>query len=278
VRIVAIFAVHNEERIIRRAIRHLAGEGVLSYVMDNDSTDQTYEAVRSMEGEGVIGHERLPRAGTFQLADHLRRKEQLHHELAADWYVHHDADEIRQSPLPGQTLAEGIAAEDAAGYDAIDFLEFAFMPTSQREDFEHEGYVEEMRHYCFMQRKTGARFRINAWKNRGQRVDLASSGGHSAEFEGRKVCPRKFILRHYLALSYDHVVRKYCQRRYSDQELQDGWHWTRATLRPEDIYLPDISELKELPADGAWDMSDPWTDEPIFKNAPRPVRRKREGG
>lgn len=278
-RITAIFAVYNEEQIIARAIEHLKDQGVEAYVVDNESTDGTRSAVEGLVGRGVVGVETLPRAGYFRLEDQLRRKEELHQELGSDWYIHHDADEIRQAPNPYRTLADGIAAVDAVGYNAIDFSEFLFMPTSREEDFDHEDYVEQMRYYCYFEPPTGARFRINAWKNYGQRIDLTSSGGHQVRFEGRRVFPMKFILRHYIARSYNHVVRKYCDRKYCQEELAKGWSWTRATLKPDEVHFPTRSQLKELAADNTWDTSEPWTEEPIFKNAfhpPLPSRRRSE--
>ena len=270
-RIVAIFAVYNERCFMPRVIRHLREQGVESYIIDNESTDGTRDIVDGLIGKGVIGVETLPRSGVFELEAQLRRKEQLHHELGADWYIHHDADEIRQPPRPYATLAEAVRAVDRAGGNAIDFHEFAFMPTARDEDYEHDRYPEEMQYYCYIYRTTGARYRINAWKNLGQEIDLASSGGHQVKFDSRRLFPEKFILRHYVALSYDHILRKYCQRQFSQREVQKGWFWTRATLRQEDIHFPDRKALKKLSADGDWDTSEPWTDEPIFKNAPRPV-------
>jgi glycosyltransferase involved in cell wall biosynthesis len=271
VKIVAIFTVYNEERLIRRTIRHLVEQGVESYVIDNESTDNTQRIVESMTGKGVIGVEVLPRHGVFELTGHLKRKEELHCELGADWYIHHDADEIREAPSPWRTLTEGIRAVEAAGYNTIDFHEFLFMPTSPEEDYYDEQFVERMRYYCFLKRPTGAGSRINAWKNLGQAIDLASSGGHQVKFADRRVYPQKFILRHYIALSYEHVLRKYCERKYSREELQKEWHWTRATLRPRDICFPDRSLLKEVSPDNTWDTSDPWEEEPLFRNARRPL-------
>jgi hypothetical protein len=144
------------------------------------------------------------------------------------------------------------------------------MPTRNDEDFEDGDYVEQMRYYCYLRRPTGARFRINAWKNLGQRIDLASSGGHKVAFEGYNVYPTKFILRHYIALGRDQLIRKYCQRTFSQQELDRGWHWTRATIRPEDITFPTRDELKEVAADNTWDTSEPWSEEPIFRNTFHP--------
>lgn len=266
-RIVAILAAYNEEKILGRAIRWLADQGVETYVIDNESTDGTRALAEGLRGAGVVGAETLPRHGDFRLTEQLERKQLLHHELGADWYIHHDADEIRQAPAPYRTLQEGIEAVDEAGYNAIDFDEFAFLPTAITDDFEHEGFVEAMQYYCYMGRTTGAKYRINAWKNTGQEIDLASTGGHQAKFADRRVYPEKFVLRHYLAFSQAHVLRKYCGKEYSQAEVARGWHGTRATLRPEDVEFPSEAEMKRLTPGVDWDRSEPWTDEPLFRNA-----------
>lgn len=277
-RVVALFTVFNERPFIGRAISHLARQGVESYVIDNESTDQTRDIVESMRGQGVIGVETLPRRGEFQLAAHLRRKEQLQHELGADWYIHHDADEIREAPMPDVTLAQAIAQVDAAGDNAIDFDEFVFLPTDPGDDFAVGNYVERMRHYLYLRPKGGARFRINAWKYTGQAIDLVSTGGHQVNFVGRRVHPARFILRHYMMLSLAHAVAKYCSRRYSQDELDERmWHGSREFVQPEDFRLPEASATCCLGSDGLWDRTRPVERLPMFGPAEERTRQKRRG-
>lgn len=253
--IVAIFAVFNEVRFIERSIQHLIQQGVDSYVIDNQSTDGTLEIAKSFLGRGVIGVETFPRYGVFELAKQLRRKEQLHQELGADWYLHQDADQFRYAPNPYKSLAEGIAAADHSGYNAIDFDVFEFVPTSSDEDYDNGRFIEEMRYYyCFSPCPI---FQVKAWKNFGQKIDIATSGGHLVEFEGRKIFPQPFIQRHYIALSLQHAIEKYCKRTFSQEELAWGWHGSRATIRPDEFFFPDRSMLKEVTEDNTWDTSDP---------------------
>ncbi|HEY3495284.1 MAG TPA: glycosyltransferase family 2 protein [Polyangiaceae bacterium] len=267
-RIVAIFAVYNEERFIERSVRHLYEQGVESYVIDNESSDATRRIVEGLRGRGVVGVETLPRGGVFELTRQLRRKERLHRELGADWYLHHDADEFRQAPNPHRTLAEGIEAVDRSGYNAIDFDEFVFMPTDEEPDFDHDRFFEEMQHYLYFAPMQP--WRVNAWKNVGQTIDLVSMGGHQVRFRGRKLYPQRFILRHYLALSVQHAERKYCGRTYHQREIEHGWHGRRATLEPGRIYLPPRAQLKKLAPDNTWNTAEPWNEEPLFKLARPP--------
>jgi glycosyltransferase involved in cell wall biosynthesis len=272
VRIIALLGVRNEARFIANAIRHLHAEGVQSYVIDNESGDGTREIAASLRNEGVVGVEVLPWDGALNWAAILRRKQQLHGELGAHWYIHHDADMLLHAPAPYRTLADGIAAVDRAGDTAVDFDEFVFMPRGPADDHDHERYLETMRFYFHL--AVMPEFRVIAWKNLGQPVDLLSMAGHRVLFEGRRIHPTRFILRHYLALSEAHIVRKYCTRRYRWQEMLRGWHGRRVTLRRADIGYPDPADLRELAPDNTWDRSRPLVEEPLFARAHLPLLKR----
>ena len=108
-RVVAILAAYNEEDIIAQVVAHLIEEGVLVYFLDNESTDGTVKAVEPFLGKGLLQIERFSgsaAADEMQTADFaweriLRRKEELSRELDADWFIHQDADEFRESPVVG---------------------------------------------------------------------------------------------------------------------------------------------------------------------------------
>ena len=265
-KIIAILSVYNEELHLHYCLEHLCEQGIQTYIIDNSSIDRTREIASSFLNRGVIHIEIIPRRGMFELDRLLCRKEELTLELKADWYIHHDADEIRQAPDTYRTLSEGIHAVDRAGYNAINFDEFVFLPTDFGENYEHENFVKEMQYYYFFE--PVPQHRINAWKNSGQKVDLHSSGGHQVQFHGRRVYPRNFIMRHYIALSRSHVIRKYCGRVRSELERREkGWGNERASIRPEQIQFPDRSRLCQVSPDNYWDRLDPWKVHPIFERA-----------
>lgn len=277
-RIVALIAVYNEEHAIARVIEHLLSQGIRSYILDNDSTDETRMIVEHYLNRGVVGIERLPRNGVFELEAQLRRKEQLCREIEADWFIHHDADEIREAPFPYRNLAAGLATADQAGYNAVDFDEFVFLPTSESDDYRGRDFVAEMQYYCFLRPRDGSALRINAWKNTGAAIDLISSGGHQVEFSGRHVSPERFVMRHYIALSHAMAVEKYCRRDYSVEEFDaKGWHGARAIVRPTELRLPTAAELCKLEA-GRWDRSNPQEKLPLFgasEDRAETLRRRR---
>ena len=228
--VVAIIAAYNEEDIVGQAVRALVDEGVKVYFIDHHSTDRTVEEVERYRKKGVIGIEYFPAAandqgaGTFIWRRILKRKEELAHQLDADWFIHHDADEFRESPWSGETLLDGIERVDRAGYNAIDFQVLNFWPTSI--DPEAEPDVRERLRF-YEPGQVWDRVQIKCWKNTGQPVDLSESGGHSVEFAGRHVSPIRFLLRHYPIRSQAHGARKVFQERRPrvlDAEAARGWH------------------------------------------------------
>jgi glycosyltransferase involved in cell wall biosynthesis len=266
-RVVAIIATYNEERFIGGCLEHLFANGIEAYLCDNESTDRTVEIATGYLGRGLRGIETLPRDGTYRWRQILARKEQIAAELAADWFLHLDADEIPQSPRPGQTLAEAFAEADAAGDNAIELRELTFVATREAPDHDHPDFRRTMRwYYPFAPTPLHL---VRAWK-RQPGVDLASSGGHQASFPGRRISPRPLFLRHYLILSREHMLRKYVHRRYDAGEVRDGWHGWRARLTPDDIRLPPEAELRLTVSDADLDPSSPRRRHLVMDGDPAP--------
>lgn len=261
-RVIALLALRNEALYLERCLRHLAEQGVETYVIDNGSEDGSLEIARAWLGRGVIGIETLPYPGFYDWQGILKRKSELASALGDHWYLHQDADEIRQSPIPGQTLAEAIAAADAAGFNAVEFLEFVFVPTDRSQDARGQDYVAALPYAYYFQ--PNPLHRVNAWRHAGP-VDLLSFGGHRAEFPGRRISPEPLILRHYPFLSWEHLLDKYQRaRRYSEYEVQVlGWHGRRARFDPEAAWLPRPEQLIRPDVEG-WRTDCPWRAHPFL--------------
>jgi len=260
-RIVAFITFRNEELYLERCIQHLLAQGLEICLTDNGSTDRSLAIARSFLGRGVVHVGELSYRGCFELSRVLRNEERLMRELGPDWILHYDADEIREAPLHYQTLREGIEVADKEGFNAINFREFVFVPTSEDENFIGRDYVKEMTYYYYFSPREN--HRLNAWK-RQDAFDLVRSGGHRVQFDGVRVFPESFILRHYIALSREHAVRKYCQRRFSVNELQNGFHRKRAFLQESEIVLPRKSELHCYQHNGTWNINDPKKEHLLF--------------
>lgn len=266
-RVVALIAFRNEERVLGRILEHLATQGVDVCLIDNGSTDGSAAIARSFLNRGVFRLETLPFAGSFNMPELMAFKERLAGEIPADWFLHQDADEIREAPREFPTLHAGFEEMDRRGFNAVEFQEFVFLPTMGGESFEGRDFVAEMRHYYYFSPQI--HHRLNAWKNTDAPVDLHTHWGHRVEFAGRVVAPVPFILRHYMALSRAHALGKYCGRIHSAPDIAHrGWKDARVNFQPDKLRLPTLDQLKTVDPSGAWDTSDPWLAHRFISAAP----------
>jgi hypothetical protein len=250
-RVVAIISAFNEADVISPVIGHLVENGIDVYLIDNRSTDGTAAAAKPWLRKGLLGIEQFPAeapAGDgpppFDWEAILRRKEELAKELSADWFIHHDADEFREAPWPGMKLRDAIQWVDRLGYNCIDFrvlnfppLESGFPPGADpREHFTH---WEDPVVHDTIQRK--------CWKAQKTPVSLAASGGHEAQFPGRRVFPIRFLMRHYPIRSQEHGLRKVFderKKRFVDKERAKGWHVQYDSIENENhSFLGDPANL-----------------------------------
>jgi len=244
-RVVAIVAAYNEADVIRHVVGDLIEQGVDVYVLDDGSTDDSAAAIELYVDRGVIRIERLPLAGDgrFDWTRILARKEALARELEADWFVHHDADEFRESPWSGVPLGDAIRRVDALGYNAVDFLSLDFWPTHDRF---RAGEDVRTAFTAYAERGPFDRLQVRCWKKTDAPVDLTSSGGHDAQFSGRRVFPIRFISRHYPIRSQAHGERKvFAERRgrYVEEERARGWHVQYDDVREGASFIRDPATL-----------------------------------
>ena len=231
-RVVAIIAAFNEGDIISFVIQHLVENGVESYLIDNHSTDDTVEQASKWLGHGLMHIEVFPEllpgdgasSGAFNWTATLRRKEELAGVIQADWFIHHDADEIREGPFPGLGLNEAIRWVDSLGYNSIDFRVFNFPPV----DDGFQPGDDPRTYFAFCEDAAEIdKVQIKTWKANVGPVSLQPSGGHDARFQGRRIFPIQFLLRHYPIRSQKHGVRKvFSERktRFLEDERSKGWH------------------------------------------------------
>ena len=231
-KIIAIISAHNEGDVIYHVIGDLILQGIEVYLINHCSTDSTVTEASKWLGKGLLHIENFPQdAGYPEINKEqyiwqqiLQRKEELADQLGADWYIHSDADEFRESPWPGLTLKQAIQVADRMGYNALDFELLNFRPvnnyfipgTDVRETLR---YYEGSEDFNSLQ--------IKAWKNLHIPVSIFKNGGHDITFPGRSVCPIKFLLRHYPIRSQSHGERKVFQERknrFNSKERKVGWH------------------------------------------------------
>ena len=223
---IAIIAAYNEADIIGQVVGDLIAQGIKVYLLDDGSTDGTVAAVEPYLGRGVlhIEHLRAPEAtAAFSWEKILLKKTQLARDLDADWFIHHDADEFRESPWKHLKLLDAIRYVDTLGFNAIDFASFDFSPVD--DSFQPGADVRGAFPYCAVHAPYD-HLQIRCWKKT-DHIDLAASGGHDARFPHRSVFPLRFILRHYPIRGQAHGERKVFrerQNRFLDAERARGWH------------------------------------------------------
>lgn len=254
-RVVALLATYNERRFVVSCLEHLDAHGVSVYLIDNESTDETLELAEPFRARNLIGVETLPRTGgVFSLRAQLQRKQQLARELEADWFIHLDADELRLPPPGRRTLAEALHEVGARGYNAVNFLELSFVPTREQPAHDHPDYMRTLRSYYPLLPEFP--HRLNAWRATDE-VDLVWKAGHRVRFPGLSMFPVSFPMKHYLFLDVSHAIEKYVRRRFSEVEVEGGWHGWRETLDERDIRLPAESELRVARAGADLDPGNP---------------------
>ncbi|MDA8296360.1 MAG: glycosyltransferase family 2 protein [Actinomycetota bacterium] len=246
-RVLAIVTTFNEADIVGPLLDRLLEDGIFVHAIDNWSSDGTLEQIEARARTGRLSLERFPSDGPspyFELRALLARVQEYAHHSGADWVIHHDADEIRQSPWPGVSLRHALFAVDRFGFNCIDHTVLNFMPVDN--DFVEGGDLE--RHFRFFEFGDVASHFLEqkAWKPQRELVEIASTGGHEAAFSGRRVFPYKFLLRHYPIRSQQHGERKIFrerQGRFHPGERARGWHIHYDLEVPGTSFLRDPASL-----------------------------------
>lgn len=247
-RVLAVVTTYNEADIIASTIEALRLDGVHVHVVDNWSTDGTFEIASRHADTGTVTVERYPSepTPTFDLEDLLRHVEMVGAASAADWVVHHDADERRRAPWAGMTLRAALWAVQRSGFNAINHTVLNFRPIDDgfRAGSDPEGYFR-----CFELGTTpDLLLQVRAWRT-GPRVQLARSGGHEAEFQGRRIFPYRFLLKHYPLRSQAQAERKIFRERrerWNVAERAKGWHVQYDDARPGHTFTWPSASLSEF--------------------------------
>src|ERR1044072_3189442 len=255
-RVVVLMSAYNEEDIIVPCLQYLIKQGLEVYLIDNWSTDATVELASEFLGKGLLAIEKFPPdrpSSHYVWKDILLRMEQLTKEIAADWFVFHDVDEIRSSPWPGLSLRDAILRVDSEGFNCIDHTVITFYPIDN--DFSAGVDFEAYFKYFEFSDRPGQFIEIKAWKNLGRRISLSKSGGHEVRFDGRCTYPFRFLLKHYPVRSQAHGEKKIFRERkarWFPQERDKGWHTHYDHITKGHSFLRQRSELTlfDVPASG----------------------------
>jgi hypothetical protein len=250
-RVIAVMTAYNEEDVIAPSVEALVRGGIGVYLIDNWSTDRTYEIAESFLDRGLIGIERYPEApaSIYDWTGLLKRVEVVAAQIPSEWCIHHDVDERRSGPWPDHSLRDALWAVERSGFNAIDHTVLNFRPTDNQ-FVPGTDYETHFRHFEFGSTPDLLR-QIKGWRNTGRRVELAESGGHEAAFEGRRVFPYKFLLKHYPIRSQSHGERKVLgerRSRWNAEERARGWHVQYDDVASGQLFVRRPEELVEFVA------------------------------
>ncbi len=248
--VTAFVPVFNEADVLRACVEHHLAHGVDVHLIDNWSTDGSWELARELASGPGVTVERFPAggpSGTYEWASLLGRIEVLAATGAHDWAVLADADEARVPPWPNRTLREALWAVDRHGFTAVDHTVLVFPPTD-------ETFVpgsDPQQHFSHAEFWTGPGHspQIKAWKRAPWPARLVPTGGHEAEFEGRRVFPFNFLDKHYPIRSQEHGERKVLGERiprWAAEERARGWHAQYDDAAPGRSFTRSTAGLKRF--------------------------------
>ena len=250
---IAFICTFQEADVIGWTVRHLIRQGLAVHVIDCCSMDGT--ARLAVEAGATVEAYRAPPVSWHAL---LGRVEMLAASSPHDWCTLCDADELRYSDQPGETLLEGFERVQDAGFIAIDHQVFTFHPTPQSADFDGTQNPEKYFRYFSRDIWNERIGQVKAWRNIGP-VSLAHSGGHQARclpreggadarFEGQRVY-QSFVSKHYPIRSQAHGERKVFQeRQWLDQaQGRTSWHKQYDGIAPGAKFIKDPATLERWP-------------------------------
>jgi len=224
----AIIATYNDRDVAPHVLRKLLDDEIDLHILDNWLDDGSYDDILSVLSLAPSSFlERFPSHPEryYEWKKILDRKAQIAAQHVGRWIIHQDSDEVRLSPWFGISLRKGLWIADQAGFNAVDFTVLDFRPVNDTFTVGDDPEVK-LRRFEFG-RRPGHFKQVKAWKQGPEPVSLSPSGGHDAQFSGRRVFPYKFILKHYPFRNSEQARRKVLKERkerFSPREREMGWH------------------------------------------------------
>jgi len=240
--ITAVVAIRNGAFYFPRLCQHARENGLTLAVIDNDSQDNLQHLIKQ-NSDVVERAVMLDYEGKFDLVKQLEAKGELAQSLNSDWIIHLDVDELLYSNIENETLHASLSRIHEAGFNAVNFDEFVFLPIQRLKPFNTNNY-HTMSWYYFFEPKPKRLIRAFHKKLKTEIV----SGGHNVEGE-LKLYPNNMIMRHYMFENRKHAKNKYRHRLYSDQDLEKKFHRNRMLLQDRTLYLPAKKNLSRASTD-----------------------------
>jgi len=214
--------VYNDEDIIEESLNNLIDQDIDPVVLDNGSTDGTYEICNKYFEKGKIKLEQHI-SEKFEWPLTIRKLYDLALMQSPDWVILLGSDEFPESGVNNLNLNDAISKVDSEGYNLIQFNIFNFFMTDN--DVKSATTIRKKFLYYSYQNDLAYR----AWKFY-PGISPEIRGGHLPIFPSNYkylIYPKKFVLRHYQFRSKEQAqkrIRERLSRIEGTAETKTGWH------------------------------------------------------
>lgn len=246
---VAYTYVYNESEILPWTVPAMLRQGVNVYALDNWSTDNTREVIAEMayHNPGRVQLERFPDEPPkwFDLDVILHRIEALQAQYTPEWALLFGADEVLVPCWPNMTMAEALDRVQHEGYNAVNFQMIQFWPVD-------DGWTpaQDPEQY-FRYYTPGRRDNVRAWCSGGKPARIRD-GTHGVSFDGLRVYPRSFGIKHYSFRTQAQSERRVFDERlprYAPKNRAKGWHGHYDHLERGHSFIKDPRGLRYFDPD-----------------------------
>ena len=182
--------VRNEEDIIEENLEYYINNGIKNVVVENYSTDNTYEILKKNVGKGILEMKRI-NTSFFNSKILYGALMELFEKYNPDWIVLADADEFFESPDCSVNLREAIEREDEEGFNVIELHDMEFWMTPLDPKDKHI-VRKRIRYYSYF---TSTLYRIYRYV-KGMSIFPLYHPTYPLNYKV-KISPTVFINRHY---------------------------------------------------------------------------------
>ena len=202
-KLVGMIPVFNEEDIIEEVIKFHLSQGLELVILDNGSTDNSYEICRKYLGNGVLKLERY-QSKFFRGHVIFRILYDIALTTSPDWIVLIASDEFLESGIKDFRFKDAILKANNEGYNLIQFDRFDFFMTDKDNEFAKETR-KKLIYYSYQDD-----FLYRAWKYFPGIIANYTSCHYPIFPVGHqyKISPTKLVLRHYIFRTKDQAEKK----------------------------------------------------------------------
>ncbi|MFH0701338.1 MAG: glycosyltransferase family 2 protein [Candidatus Woesearchaeota archaeon] len=249
VNICRIGVVRNEEDIIERNLRWYIDQGFPTIILDNGSTDRTYDICQSYLGKGIVDINQI----TFQEHDRelsLKELGLITQRHGFEWLLLADVDEFYESPIPGESLRSSLSEEIGKAYNIVQFHNMEFWMTD-KDRLNEPDPIKRINHYSYFDSNRYKLFPnvpgIDFWTKLGH-VPILPSG---IEYT---ISSKIHISRHYKFRSIEQGLEKISRIRPSLRRKDTSFHYAKFTS-DESFFIIPYQLLNEYHEDGNWNLN-----------------------